>query len=157
MHDIALFSAVQHLHEVGRHIDVSAFRLQNDVVLLKGIRFPRRLAADQKGHLPVSGKQNKDDQKSGDDVHQRPRSEHDDPLPGFPVVERTGIGVVFILPLEGAESPERQKPDGKILAVFPLFPIQLGAESDGEFLDAEAENFARDIVPELVHGDHQKQ
>ena len=104
-----------------------------------------------------AGEGKEDEQEGEQVVHQRPRQQHEDALPGRLVVEGGGVGGVGVLPREGAKPAQREQADGENFSVLFGARKQLGAEPDGKFFDFEMQQLSRGVVAELVHGDHGEQ
>ena len=103
-------------------------------------------------------KKEQNDQKQGDHkVGEGPRELDDQALPGLLVVEGPGVLCVGVLPRKGAVTAQRDEPEGKELPALSPPGEQLGAEPHRELLDGKPQLFAGQVVPELVHGDHEQQ
>ena len=166
MHEVPFLFPFQNAHEVGGQVDPLALAGEDDVLVVQDISrngnaalrgFGGFHAVGHEQQLPAGEKGHDDEQEREQVVHERTRKQNDDALPRLFVVERARVGHIRILALEGAEPAQRKGAHRKDLAVFLGIAKQPRPEAHGKFVDLEAEDLARDVMPELVHGDHDEQ
>ena len=109
--------------------------------------------------MPVSHKENGNENHRAQKVHRRAGKKNDYPLPRFSVVESFGIILcsLFVLALERAITAERQAPDGKQQPVFHSLFENCRTEPYGKLVHLKAELTPCDKVPEFVNDNHKHQ